>query len=100
MSVSNLTQSEDKNSKKIARMKGGQTITVEDESSDQKNFGFDLSLLKRPSFVLLALSGFLCLVGFFIPFIYISDHAKQLGNYCSATTTTVPVPSGTVVGHV
>lgn len=41
--------------------------------------GFDLSLLKRPSFVLLAVSGFLCLVGFFIPFIYISDRAKLLG---------------------
>lgn len=41
--------------------------------------GFDLSLLKRPSFVLLALSGFLCLVGFFIPFIYLSDRAKLLG---------------------
>ena len=41
--------------------------------------GFDLSLLKKPSFVLLALSGFLCLVGFFIPFIYLSDRAKLLG---------------------
>lgn len=43
--------------------------------------GFDLSLLKRPSFILLSTSGFLCLVGFFIPFIYIGDRAKLLGKY-------------------
>lgn len=41
--------------------------------------GFNLLLLKRPSFILLSISGFLCLVGFFIPFIYISDRAKLLG---------------------
>ncbi|KAH9529560.1 hypothetical protein DERF_003438 [Dermatophagoides farinae] len=57
------------------------TITKSGEQMNEPSFcsGFDLSLLKRPSFVLLALSGFLCLVGFFIPFIYLSDRAKLLG---------------------
>lgn len=54
---------------------------AEDEVSKSCCSGFDLSLLKRPSFVLLAMSGFLCLVGFFIPFIYLSDRAKQLGKH-------------------
>ncbi|KAF7491844.1 Monocarboxylate transporter 12 [Sarcoptes scabiei] len=57
------------------------SITSIEFNEVRKDFlsGFDLSLLKRPSFVLLALSGFLCLVGFFIPFIYLSDRAKLLG---------------------
>ncbi|CAG2101592.1 unnamed protein product [Medioppia subpectinata] len=40
---------------------------------------FDLRLLSSPSFLLLSLSGFLCLTGFFIPFMYIADRAKLLG---------------------
>ncbi|CAG2163567.1 unnamed protein product [Oppiella nova] len=40
---------------------------------------FDLTLLSSPSFLLLSLSGFLCLTGFFIPFMYIADRAKLLG---------------------
>lgn len=40
---------------------------------------FDLTLLLSPSFLLLSLSGFLCLSGFFIPFMYIADRAKLLG---------------------
>ena len=40
---------------------------------------FDLTLLMSPSFLLLSLSGFLCLTGFFIPFMYIADRAKLLG---------------------
>ncbi|XP_054165081.1 monocarboxylate transporter 14-like [Oppia nitens] len=40
---------------------------------------FDLTLLKSPSFLLLSLSGFLCLAGFFIPFMYIANRAKLLG---------------------
>ncbi len=42
---------------------------------------FDLTLLTSPSFLLLSVSGFLCLSGFFIPFMYIADRAKLLGNY-------------------
>jgi hypothetical protein len=42
---------------------------------------FDLTLLMSPSFLLLSVSGFLCLSGFFIPFMYIADRAKLLGNY-------------------
>lgn len=40
---------------------------------------FDLSLLSSPAFLILAISGFLCLAGFFIPFMYIADRAIILG---------------------
>lgn len=40
----------------------------------------DLSLLKNYSFILLALSGFLTMLGFFTPFIYIKDRAIKEGN--------------------
>lgn len=40
---------------------------------------FDLQLLTSPSFLLLALSGFLTLAGFFIPFMYIVDLAVASG---------------------
>jgi hypothetical protein len=36
----------------------------------------DVSLLKNYSFILLSLSGFFTMMGFFVPFIYISDRAK------------------------
>lgn len=36
----------------------------------------DLSLLKSPSFMLLAISGFLTMMGFFIPFMFVADRAK------------------------
>lgn len=88
-SLSNLNQPESK-------ADGAQTTAVSDAAgktpTDKLDFtqmtimenksifsGFNLALLKRPSFLLLVVSGFLCLVGFFIPFIYISDRAKLLG---------------------
>jgi len=37
----------------------------------------DVSLLKNYSFILLALSGFFTMLGFFVPFIYIADRAKK-----------------------
>lgn len=37
----------------------------------------DMSLLKSPSFMLLAISGFLCMMGFFVPFLYLTDRAKE-----------------------
>ncbi|XP_025016340.1 monocarboxylate transporter 12-like [Tetranychus urticae] len=39
----------------------------------------DLSLLLSPSFLLLGISGFLTLSGFFIPFMYIVDRSIQIG---------------------
>lgn len=39
----------------------------------------DLSLLKSPSFMLLALSGFLTMMGFFIPFMFVADRAVAGG---------------------
>ncbi|XP_067128313.1 monocarboxylate transporter 12-B-like [Centruroides vittatus] len=39
----------------------------------------DTSLLKSPTFLVLAISGFLTLAGFFIPFVYIVDRAVLIG---------------------
>lgn len=39
----------------------------------------DLSLLKSPSLILLALSGFFTMMGFFVPFMYISKRAMAAG---------------------
>lgn len=39
----------------------------------------DMSLLKSPSFMLLAISGFLCMMGFFVPFLYLAKRAEQGG---------------------
>lgn len=39
----------------------------------------DVSLLKDYSFILLAFSGFFTMMGFFVPFIYITDRAKEGG---------------------
>ncbi|CAH1795978.1 unnamed protein product [Owenia fusiformis] len=40
---------------------------------------FDFSLMKNPVFVLYGLSCFLCMTGFFVPFIYLPDHAQAMG---------------------
>lgn len=74
-SISNLNQCS--NNRDESNTNNKETEDVEVKSSVCS--GFDLSLFKRPSFILLAISGFLCLVGFFIPFIYLSDRAKLLG---------------------
>ncbi|XP_055916153.1 uncharacterized protein LOC129948997 [Eupeodes corollae] len=39
----------------------------------------DTSLLKSPSFMLLAISGFLTMMGFFVPFIFVARRAKVAG---------------------
>jgi MFS family permease len=39
----------------------------------------DTSLLKDYSFILLIFSGFFTMMGFFVPFMYISDRAKKAG---------------------
>lgn len=44
----------------------------------------DMSLLKSPSFMLLAVSGFLCMMGFFVPFLYMEGRAKD-GNMESSS---------------
>ncbi|XP_045207404.2 monocarboxylate transporter 13-like isoform X2 [Mercenaria mercenaria] len=46
---------------------------------------FDFSLLKSPTFVLYGLSCFLCMIGFFVPFIYIPDIAIEHGMSTSQT---------------
>ncbi|XP_064470615.1 monocarboxylate transporter 12-like [Ornithodoros turicata] len=49
------------------------------EMTDTFKQMLDISLLTSPTFVLLALSGFLTLAGFFIPFMYIVDKAVLSG---------------------
>lgn len=39
----------------------------------------DMSLLKSPTFLLMAFSGFFTMMGFFVPFVYIVDRAKGAG---------------------
>ncbi|ELT98460.1 hypothetical protein CAPTEDRAFT_177636 [Capitella teleta] len=39
----------------------------------------DFSLLRKPAFLVFGISSFLCMIGFFVPFIYLPDYAKQLG---------------------
>ena len=57
-------------------------------SSDLKNI-LDPDLLASPSFLLLALSGFLTLAGFFIPFMYIVDRAVLQGKNLVRFTVSV-----------
>lgn len=51
----------------------------------------DLSLLKSPSFMLLAISGFLCMMGFFVPFLYLAARAKENGMDTNLATLTISV---------
>lgn len=37
----------------------------------------DVTLLKSPSFMMLAVSGFLCMMGFFVPFLYLTSRANE-----------------------
>lgn len=39
----------------------------------------DVSLLKSPSFLILAISGFLTMMGFYVPFMYLKDRAEMNG---------------------
>ncbi|GMR45268.1 hypothetical protein PMAYCL1PPCAC_15463, partial [Pristionchus mayeri] len=41
----------------------------------------DVSLLRRPSFIILALSGFLTLSCFYVPYLYLGNHIDRVGNY-------------------
>ncbi|XP_071454654.1 monocarboxylate transporter 5 [Hetaerina americana] len=39
----------------------------------------DISLLKSPTFIVLAVSGFLTMMGFFVPFMFLAERAVMLG---------------------
>ncbi|CAH1126996.1 unnamed protein product [Ceutorhynchus assimilis] len=39
----------------------------------------DFSLLKSPSFIILALGGFFTMMGFYVPFMYLRDRAENIG---------------------
>lgn len=51
----------------------------------------DMSLLKSPSFILLAFSGFFTMMGFFVPFVYIGDRAIKAGLDVSTSSSIVAV---------
>lgn len=51
----------------------------------------DMSLLKSPSFMLLAISGFLCMMGFFVPFLYITPRAEDGGMESGLATFAISV---------
>lgn len=54
----------------------------------------DISLLQSPSFMLLALSGFLTMMGFFVPFLYLKDRATSNGmdeGYASFTISVIGI---------
>lgn len=63
----------------------GSMITIQEQEAEKSLFkrilgGFiDISLLKSPSFLLLALSGFLSMMGFFVPFVYVAARAEKAG---------------------
>ncbi|XP_052255650.1 monocarboxylate transporter 12-B-like isoform X2 [Dreissena polymorpha] len=61
--------------------KNAEEDTETTESSCGKIFKtmFDFSLLKSPTFVLYLMACFLCMMGFFVPFIYIPEIAKENG---------------------
>ncbi|KAI8780177.1 monocarboxylate transporter 13 [Biomphalaria glabrata] len=40
---------------------------------------FDMSVLQSPTFLIYGVSCFLCMAGFFVPFIYLPTHATDLG---------------------
>lgn len=46
----------------------------------------DMTLLKSPSFMMLAVSGFLCMMGFFVPFLYLANRASAAGMNPGAAT--------------
>lgn len=52
-------------------------VSVKDSIMSTMKHMLDVSLLKSPSFMILALSGFFTLCGFFVPFIYLPSHATE-----------------------
>ncbi|VDI76009.1 Hypothetical predicted protein [Mytilus galloprovincialis] len=65
-------------------------MTIKDEEKTKESnscvqflksilLSFDFSLLKSPTFVVYGISCFLCMFGFFIPFNFLPDYAKEVG---------------------
>lgn len=78
------TKSIDKKSVRFGSSASVESLSCEEAPSESSSrFSsllamFDLTLLTSPSFLLLAISGFLTLSGFFIPFMYIVKRATTL----------------------
>ncbi len=51
----------------------------------------DVSLLRSPSFLVLALGGFLTMSGFFVPFVYLPRQAEHFGHSKEQATFLVSV---------
>lgn len=60
----------------------------------------DLTLLKSPSFMLLALSGFLTMMGFFVPFMFMKDRAVQEMDESTAAFTVAAIGISNTVARI
>ncbi|CAB3367154.1 Hypothetical predicted protein [Cloeon dipterum] len=58
--------------------------TADKQNAEPSNSIFDLTLLRSPTFILLCVSGFLTMMGFFVPFMFLSDRATDMGMEASA----------------
>lgn len=60
----------------------------------------DLTLLKSPSFMLLALSGFLTMMGFFVPFMFMKDRAVQEMDESTAAFTVAAIGIANTIARI
>lgn len=61
----------------------------------------DVSLFKSPTFIVLALSGFFTMLGFFVPFMYVSERAKLNGvSETSAVMLLSVIGIANIVGRI
>lgn len=60
----------------------------------------DLTLLKSPSFMLLALSGFLTMMGFFVPFMFMKDRAVQEMKESTAAFTVAAIGISNTIARI
>ncbi|XP_016840676.1 monocarboxylate transporter 14 isoform X2 [Nasonia vitripennis] len=60
----------------------------------------DLSLLRKPSFLILAISGGLTMMGFYTPFVYVKERASQEMNKDTATFLVSVIGIGNTIGRV
>ncbi|XP_037048823.1 monocarboxylate transporter 9 [Bradysia coprophila] len=60
----------------------------------------DLSLLKSPSFMLLALSGFLTMMGFFVPFMFMKDRGVQEMDESTAAFTVAAIGIANTIARI
>lgn len=61
----------------------------------------DVSLFKSPTFVVLAISGFFTMLGFFVPYMYVASRAQEKGMATTAVKWLVPaIGISNIVGRI